>query len=95
MTRLEKFYRDTVRPQLQEQFNFASAMQIPKVTKITLNMGLGDAAGDKKIIENAVRDMEQIAGQKPVITMSKKAVAGFKIRENMPEIRRASCRERV
>jgi large subunit ribosomal protein L5 len=84
MTRLEKYYRDTVKKQLQDQFNFTSAMQIPKVTKITLNMGLGDAAGDKKIIENAVRDMEQIAGQKPVVTMSKKAVAGFKIRENMP-----------
>ena len=84
MTRLEKFYRDTVKQQLQEQFNFSSAMQIPKVTKITLNMGLGEAAGDKKIIENAVRDMEQIAGQKAVVTMSKKAVAGFKIRENMP-----------
>ena len=84
MTRLEKFYRDTVRAQLQEQFKFASSMQIPKVTKVTLNMGLGDAAGDKKIVESAVRDMQQIAGQKPVITMSKKAVAGFKIRENMP-----------
>lgn len=84
MTRLEKFYRDTVKQQLQEQFEFGSAMQIPKVTKVTLNMGLGEAAGDKKIIENAVRDMEQIAGQKAVVTMSKKAVAGFKIRENMP-----------
>ena len=84
MTRLEKFYNDTVKQQLQDKFKFASAMQVPKVTKITLNMGLGDAAGDKKIVENAVRDMEQIAGQKPVITMSKKAVAGFKIRENMP-----------
>ncbi len=84
MTRLEKFYRDTVKAQLQEQFNFASAMQIPRITKITLNMGLGEAAGDKKIIDNAVRDMEQIAGQKAVITMSKKAVAGFKIREDMP-----------
>ena len=84
MTRLEKFYRDTVKAQLQEQFNFASSMQIPKFTKVTLNMGLGDAAGDKKLVGNAVRDMEQIAGQKPVITMSKKAVAGFKIRENMP-----------
>ena len=84
MTRLEKFYRDAVKQQLQEQFNFSSAMQIPKVTKVTLNMGLGEAAGDKKIIENAVRDMEQIAGQKAIVTMSKKAVAGFKIRENMP-----------
>lgn len=84
MTRLEKFYHDTVKAQLQEQFKFPSAMQIPRITKITLNMGLGEAAGDKKIVDNAVRDMEQIAGQKAVITMSKKAVAGFKIRENMP-----------
>jgi len=84
MTRLEKFYRDTVKQKLQEEFKFGSAMQIPRVTKVTLNMGLGEAAGDKKIIENAVRDMEQIAGQKAVVTMSKKAVAGFKIRENMP-----------
>ncbi len=84
MTRLESFYRETVRQQLQDQFNFASTMQIPKVTKVTLNMGLGEAVGDKKIIENAVRDMEQIAGQKVVITMSKKAIAGFKIRDNWP-----------
>ncbi len=84
MTRLEQFYRDTVKQQLQDQFNYASAMQIPKFTKITLNMGLGDAVGDKKVIESAVRDMEQIAGQKAVVTMSKKAIAGFKIRENWP-----------
>ncbi len=84
MTRLENFYRDTVKKQLQDQFDYASAMQIPKVTKITLNMGLGDAVGDKKVIENAVRDMEQIAGQKPVVTHSRKAIAGFKIRENWP-----------
>ncbi len=84
MTRLEKFYNDTVKQQLQEKFNFASAMQIPKVTKITLNMGIGEAAGDKKIVEHATRDMELITGQKPVITMSKKAVAGFKIREDWP-----------
>lgn len=84
MTRLEKFYRDTVKQQLQEQFNFASSMQVPKVTKITVNMGLGDAVGDKKVIENAVRDLEQITGQKVVVTNSRKAIAGFKIRENWP-----------
>lgn len=84
MTRLEKYYRETVSPQLMEQFKFKSSMQIPRVTKITLNMGLGDAVGDKKVIEAAVRDMEQIAGQKAVITMSRKAIAGFKIRENWP-----------
>ncbi len=84
MTRLEQFYKDTVRQQLQDQFNFASSMQIPKITKVTLNMGLGDAVGDKKIIQNAVNDMEQIAGQKAVVTLSKKAIAGFKIRDNWP-----------
>lgn len=84
MTRLEKFYRETVRQQLQDQFEYGSNMQIPKVTKITLNMGLGDAVGDKKVIEHAVRDMEQIAGQKAIVTMSRKAIAGFKIRENWP-----------
>lgn len=84
MTRLENFYRDTVKKQLQDQFNYASVMQVPKVTKITLNMGLGEATGDKKIVENAVRDMEQIAGQKAVVTHSRKAIAGFKIREDWP-----------
>ncbi len=84
MTRLEQFYRDTVSQQLMDQFKFKSAMQIPRVSKITLNMGLGDAVGDKKVIENAMRDMEQIAGQKPVVTLSRKAIAGFKIRENWP-----------
>lgn len=84
MTRLENFYRETVRAKLHDQFNYASVMQVPRVTKITLNMGLGDAVGDKKIIANAVRDMEQIAAQKPVITMSRKAIAGFKIREDWP-----------
>jgi len=84
MTRLEQFYKDTVSPALMDQFNFKSPMQIPRITKITLNMGLGDAVGDKKIIENAVRDMELIAGQKPVVTMTRKAIAGFKIRENWP-----------
>lgn len=84
MTRLEKFYRETVKQQLQDQFNYASSMQIPKVTKITLNMGLGEATGDKKIVDNAVRDMEQIAGQKVVVTHSRKAIAGFKIREDWP-----------
>ena len=84
MTRLETFYRDQVRSQLQEQFKYSSSMQIPKVTKVTLNMGLGDAVGDKKVIEHAVRDMEQISGQKAVVTHSRKAIAGFKIREDWP-----------
>ncbi len=84
MTRLEKYYRETVLQKLQDQFNYASVMQIPRVTKVTLNMGLGDAVGDKKVVENAVRDMEQIAGQKAVVTLSRKAIAGFKIREDWP-----------
>jgi large subunit ribosomal protein L5 len=71
-------------PKLQDEFKYASPMQIPKVTKITLNMGLGDAVGDKKVIENAVNDLALIAGQKPIVTMSRKAIAGFKIRENWP-----------
>lgn len=84
MTRLEKIYRESVMPKLQDEFNYASPMQIPKVTKITLNMGLGDAVGDKKAIESAVNDLGLIAGQKPVVTLSRKAIAGFKIRENWP-----------
>ena len=84
MTRLEKIYRESIMPQLQDEFKYASPMQIPKVTKITLNMGLGDAVGDKKVIESAVNDLALIAGQKPIITLSRKAIAGFKIRENWP-----------
>ena len=84
MTRLEKIYRESVMPRLQDEFKYASPMQIPKVTKITLNMGLGDAVGDKKVIENAVNDLALIAGQKPIVTLSRKAIAGFKIRENWP-----------
>lgn len=83
MSRLETFYKDTVVKQLNDQFNYSSPMQTPKVEKITLNMGLGEAAGDKKLIANAVSDMELIAGQKAVVTMTKKAIAGFKIREDM------------
>ena len=71
-------------PRLQDEFKYASPMQIPKVTKITLNMGLGDAVGDKKVIENAVNDLALTAGQKPIVTLSRKAIAGFKIRENWP-----------
>jgi len=84
MSRLELFYKETVAKQLNDQFNYPSAMQIPRIEKITLNMGLGDAAGDKKLVANAVRDMEQIAGQKVVVTLTKKAIAGFKVREEMP-----------
>ncbi len=84
MTRLEQYYRDTVAKDLQAKFSYKSAMEIPRVTKITLNMGVGEASQDKKIIDSAVQDLTLIAGQKPVVTLAKKAIAGFKIREDMP-----------
>ena len=84
MTRLQEHYVNNVVPKLQEQFNFKSAMEIPRITKISINMGLGEAVGNKKIIENAVADLEAIAGQKPVVTLARKSVAGFKIRDGWP-----------
>ncbi len=84
MTRLEQHYRDNVAKALQEKFSYASAMEIPRLTKITVNMGIGEASVDKKIVEAAVNDLSLIAGQKPVVTLAKKAIAGFKIREGMP-----------
>lgn len=84
MTRLEQYYRDTVVGELQKQFSYASVMEIPRITKITINMGIGEASQDKKIVDNGVADMTLIAGQKPVVTLAKKAIAGFKIREEMP-----------
>ncbi len=84
MARLQKHYNDTVIKQLTEQFGYKSAMQVPRITKVTLNMGVGEAVGDKKIIDNAVADMTAIAGQKPIVTRARKSVAGFKIREEWP-----------
>ncbi len=84
MTRLEQHYRDTVMKDLQAQFSYKSSMEIPRISKITLNMGVGEASQDKKIIDHAVEDLTLIAGQKPVVTLAKKAIAGFKIREDMP-----------
>ena len=84
MTRLEQHYREKVAKDLQAQFSYQSPMQIPRITKITLNMGVGEASQDKKIIDSAVADMTLSAGQKPVVTLAKKAIAGFKIREEMP-----------
>ena len=81
MARLREFYNDTVIKQLTEQFGYKSTMQVPRIEKITLNMGVGEAVNDKKVLENAVGDMEKIAGQKPVITKAKKSVATFKIRD--------------
>jgi len=84
MARLDKHYRETVVKQLTEQFGYKSVMEVPRITKITLNMGVGEAVGDKKIIEHAVTDMTKIAGQKPVVTLARKSVAGFKVREEWP-----------
>ncbi|HHM05439.1 MAG TPA: 50S ribosomal protein L5 [Gammaproteobacteria bacterium] len=84
MVRLQEHYRDTVVPGLVKQFGYQSVMQVPRITKVTLNMGLGEAVGDKKVIEAAMGDMEKIAGQKPVVTRARKSVAGFKIREEWP-----------
>jgi large subunit ribosomal protein L5 len=84
MSRLQDFYIDSVVKQLQEQFNYQSAMEVPRITKITLNMGVGEAVADKKVMENAVSDMTKISGQKPIITKARKSIAGFKIREGWP-----------
>ena len=84
MARLQEHYRNNVVKQLQEQFGYANVMQVPAITKITLNMGVGEAIGDKKVIEHAVSDMEKIAGQKAVVTLARKSVAGFKVREGWP-----------
>jgi len=84
MARLQEFYRSKVVADLQAKFGYKSVMEVPRITKITLNMGVSEAVADKKVIENAVADMTKIAGQKPVITKTRKAIAGFKIRENYP-----------
>lgn len=84
MARLQEYYRSTVVPKLTEQFGYKSVMEVPRILKITLNMGVGEAVADKKVMEHAVGDMQKIAGQKPVVTKSRKSIAGFKIRENYP-----------
>ena len=84
MVRLQQYYRETVTPKLREQFNYRNVMEVPRITKITLNMGVGEAVADKKIMEHAVSNMTQIAGQKPVVTLSRKSIAGFKIRDGWP-----------
>ena len=83
MTRLHDQYREKVVPELVQKFGYKSVMQVPRITKITLNMGVGDAVNDKKNIDTAVTDLTKIAGQKPVVTKSRKAIANFKIRENL------------
>lgn len=84
MTRFHTLYRDTIVPELIKKFGYKTVMQVPRITKITLNMGVGEAVNDKKYVDNAVADMTKIAGQKPAITHTRKAIANFKIRENMP-----------
>ena len=82
--RLQTLYRETIVPELMKKFGFTSVMQVPRLQKITLNMGVSEAVSDKKVMDNAVGDLTKIAGQKPVVTKSKKAIAAFKIRDNVP-----------
>lgn len=84
MARLQEFYKTEIMPKLKEELGVGSVMQVPKITKITINMGVGEALADKKVLENAVRDLEQIAGQKAVITKARKSIAAFKVREGWP-----------
>ena len=84
MAALKKLYREEIVPRLQQQLGLANIMEVPCITKITINMGLGEAIGDKKALENAVADLEQISGQKAIVTKARKSIAGFKVRENWP-----------
>jgi large subunit ribosomal protein L5 len=84
MARLQEFYKETVVKKLQDEFSFKSAMEVPRITKITLNMGVGEAVADKKVMEHAVADMTKIAGQKPIVRNARKSIAGFKIRDGWP-----------
>lgn len=84
LARLQKHYRETVAPELMKKFGYKTPMQVPRITKVTLNMGVGEAVADRKVMDSAVADLSKIAGQKPVITKARKAIAGFKIREGQP-----------
>ncbi|HFC4363573.1 50S ribosomal protein L5 [Neisseria gonorrhoeae] len=84
MARLREFYKETVVSELVKQFGYKSVMEVPRIEKITLNMGVGEAVADKKVMEHAVSDLERIAGQRPVVTVARKSIAGFKIRDNYP-----------
>lgn len=84
MARLQKTYNDEIRPALMKRFGYSSIMQVPRITKITLNMGVGEAVADKKILQSAIEDLTKISGQKPVATIARKSIAGFKIRDGMP-----------
>ena len=84
MSRLQTYYKETVVPQLKKELGFENIMEVPKITKITLNMGVGEAVGDKKVMDRAVGDMTAIAGQKPIVNLARKSVASFKIRDGWP-----------
>ncbi len=84
MTRLEAEYKEKIVPELKEKFGYKSVMEVPKITKITLNMGVGEAVADKKVMQAALSDLEKISGQKPIVTLARKSIAGFKIRDDMP-----------
>jgi large subunit ribosomal protein L5 len=84
MARLQDMYNETIANDLQSKFGYKSAMEIPKITKITINMGVGEAIGDKKIMEHAVSDLEKISGQKVIVTRARRSIAGFKVREGWP-----------
>ena len=84
MSRLKEYYRDTVVGQLRERFGYGNVMQVPRIMKVTLNMGVGEAVSDRKVVENASADLALIAGQKPVVTRARKSIAGFKVREGWP-----------
>ena len=83
MARMEELYKSEIVPKLRKTFDYQSAMQVPEVKKITLNMGLGEAVGDRKVVENAHADLKLIAGQQPIVTLARKSIAGFKIRDGM------------
>lgn len=84
MARLKKYYNSNIVPELIKQFGYKSVMEVPRIEKITLNMGVGEAVTDKKVIDHAVEDLRKISGQKPVVTVARKSIAGFKIRDNYP-----------
>jgi len=84
MARLKQFYNEVIVPQLMQKFSYSSVMEVPKISKITLNMGVGEAVADKKVLNFAIEDLTRISGQKPVATLAKKSIAGFKIREGWP-----------
>ncbi|MCV6626057.1 MAG: 50S ribosomal protein L5 [Cellvibrionaceae bacterium] len=84
MAKLKELYQSEIAPKLKDELGVANVMEVPRITKITVNMGVGEAIGDKKVLENAVADLEKIAGQKVVVTKARKSIAGFKVREGWP-----------